>query len=403
MSKEETMDFENHVYTYDFEEIDDCIDKMSKGITPAFMDDALMLDIKMRRAELQHMIEEDDDEEEITLSEARAIRRKIEQNKRKASTNDVIIIKLSDEQKQQIHDDMSSVFVRNNYKLRYHKSDEEIFDSKERKELYQKLAKLQTNYYSVNEWIDAMKVIIEAIKFSLDHDYPWLNHEQAVDMWNKGKIEFKYCPIPALYTSWTTMITDPSTLKGILNGEITVQTSSDRIKSKPKRKKTNDAKGVYYDYAVVSPEEFEHMRQLHQQGYNTPISAVIKASRGTFSRFSLPESNYFYTAKQEEDRRPVSFDWLQDDAGKEYYRIIHGKQHDIDDLIDFMQDQNDHQLSPAFRTAVAPFLESIGKTPQENAPQTSWDINMIQGELERASAREIEIEKNILNQMTIVT
>lgn len=403
MNNNEPLDFENHVYTYEFEEIDECIDKMSKGITPAFMDEAMVLDIKMRQAELRHMIEEEEDEEEITLSEARAIRRKIEQNKRKASTNDVIVIQLSDEQKQQIHEDMSSVFVRSNYKLRYHKSDEEIYDSKERKELYQKLAKLQTNYYSVNEWRDAMKIIIEAIEFSLDHDYPWMSSEQAHDMWNRGKIEFKYCPIPVLYTSWTTMVTDPSTLKGILNGEITVQTAEDRIKSKPRRKKEKKAKGIYYDYAVVSPEEFESMRLLHQQGWNTPISPVIKASRGTFSRFSLPESNYFYLAQQEKDHRPISFDWLQDDAGKKYFRIVNGKQQTVDDLVDFIQEQNDHKLSPAFRTAIAPFLESIGKTPQENAQKTTWDIGMIQGELERATTREIEIEKNILNQMTIVT
>lgn len=397
----------NYVYTYDLEEIDDNVKKWTQGITPALMDEAMYKDMMFRIAELERG-EADDDEFVETRSQA--MQRKLEKQRRKATTTDVLIIELTDEQKKQIHDDMSVSYVRNNHKLKYHMRDDRLFDSVERKEIHSKLIKLQKNYYSMNEWIEAMKVIMEAIEFSLDHDYPWLTHEQAVDSWNKGKIKFTFCPIPQLWTSWTTSVTDPETLKGVLRGEVTVHTANDKVVSqKKKQRHTTEPVGIHYDYGIVSDAEFEMMKAYHQRGYDTPISTVIKAARGTFNRFSLPENNYFYNMESNgtNPNIPITFDWSKEGAGLEYFRIVNGIKQTTDDLIDFLSEQNDHKLGPVMRTALEPFLKSVGKSDMENMMDTTGyslvTYNGLTGELERASEKEIELEKKIMDQMMIVS
>ena len=99
---------DDHVYTYDIDEIDRYINSGP----PAMMDAALEADIKYREQELQRIMDENMDEEEINYSRARAMAKLIEKNKRKASKKDVMIIKLSDEQKQEICEGMQTTYVR---------------------------------------------------------------------------------------------------------------------------------------------------------------------------------------------------------------------------------------------------------------------------------------------------
>lgn len=404
-------DDDDYVYTYDIEEIDECVDKINRGIIPAMLDDAMKADIKHRAMELKRIIDEEMDDEEIGLSRARMLANKIEQNKRKATKRDVLVIQLTDEQRNEIHQQMDGVVVRDNWRLRYHKSDDEIYDSAERKSIYTRLSKLQKQYYHVDEWIDAMKTIMEAVEYSLDHDYPMYNHDTVVEMWNSGKIAFKYCPIPQLFTSWTTMVTDPETLKGIMCGEITVETSSDKLaKSKPKRDRSERV-GIVYDYAVVDPGEFNAMRNAHLAGYDTPVSPIIRAMRGTFNRFSLPENNYFvsmYNDNSNDGKRemPMSFDWLADGAGKEYFRLVNGKKETTDDIVDFVAECNNRELGPQFRNGMGEFLDSMSRSPEQNmvggGGADLLSYNAIPSELEQVNEKEIALEKAIMDQMIVI-
>jgi hypothetical protein len=103
---------------------------------------------------------------------------------------------------------------------------------------------------------------------------------------------------------------------------------------------------------------------------------------------------------------PITFDWSKEGAGLEYFRIVNGIKQTTDDLVDFLSEQNDHKLGPVMRTALDPFLKSIGRSDMENMMQTNGysmvEYNGLTGELERASAKEIEIEKRIMDQMTII-
>ena len=335
------------------------------------------------------------------------IQKKIEQNKRKATTKDVLIIQLSDEQKQKIHEEMDSVIVRSNWKLRYHKKDEEVFDSIERKNIYSKLSKLQKVYYNSEDWIHAMNTIMEAISFSLDHDYPWMDHEQAVEMWNQGKINWTFCPIPQLWTSWTTSVTDPETLKGIMRGDITLETSGDRISKAKERRHTTERVGMDYEYAVIDTGDFDQMKTAHMAGYDTPVSPIIKAMRGTFNRFSLPENNYFFTSTDHNGNQiqpPIEFDWTREGAGKEYFRIVNGKKDTSDDIVDFISEQNGHNLGPHFRSSIAPFLDSMSKTPEQNMTTgyNALDYAFSPTDMERCNENELKLEKAIMDQMVVI-
>jgi hypothetical protein len=404
---------DDYVYTYDIEEIDEFVDKLNKGIVPTVVDEQMMEDVKHRTAELQRMILEDDDDDDMSgmfteSTRAKAIQRKIEQNKRKATTEDIMVIKLSDEQKQKIHEEMSTCIVRANHRLKYHKSDEELFDSAERKEIYHRLSSLQKQYYNVNDWREAMKVILDAIDYSVKHDYPWLSQEQAIEAWNKGDIKFTYCPIPQLWTSWTTMITDPETLKGILSGNITVETSADKVSKAKERRHRTEREGVDYDYNVMSDAAFTNMQHYHMNGYDTPISPVIKAMRGTFSRFAIPESNYFFSStKNEESISPatreklMSFDWSREGAGKEYFNLLYGNKETFDDIIDLVAANNDNKLYPSFRADLHEFINSIGKPHQEQQPDQSI-YGALPSDMESVTKREVELEKSIMDQMMIV-
>ena len=296
------------------------------------------------------------------------------------------------------------------HNLRYHKSDEEIYDSKERKEIFHKLSKLQKSYYSSAEWIEAMKTIIEAIEFSLNHDYPWLNHKQAIEMFNEGRIKFTFCQIPNLWTSWTHMITDPKTLKGVLSGDIVIESFNDKNAhaKKRKRQKPEERDGIDYNYEIMSDEEFKYYRDMNRAGYATPIDTVLNALKGTFSRFSLPESNYFFKSNDvsKNENKPIGFDWSEEGAGEKYYDMIHGKKKTFEDVIDLVAKENNNMLRPSFRSDMMHFANNIGNVQPIAAQSNTYIPNQYNNnfitDIEKMTAHEVELEKHIMDQMMIL-
>jgi hypothetical protein len=204
------------------------------------------------------------------------------------------------------------------------------------------------------------------------------------------------------------MITDPETLKGILSGNITVETSADKVSKAKERRHRTEREGVDYDYNVMSDAAFTNMQHYHMNGYDTPISPVIKAMRGTFSRFAIPESNYFFSStKNEESISPatreklMSFDWSREGAGKEYFNLLYGNKETFDDIIDLVAANNDNKLYPSFRADLHEFINSIGKPHQEQQPDQSI-YGALPSYMESVTKREVELEKSIMDQMMIV-
>ena len=107
------MEENNNKYVYPVEELDKIIDQMSKGITP-MMSDQMQLEVKLRYKELQNELFDGDDEDIDTEDIKRhneMMKQHLEEQRRKATKNDVVIIKLSEEQQKQIREDMEVSIV----------------------------------------------------------------------------------------------------------------------------------------------------------------------------------------------------------------------------------------------------------------------------------------------------
>lgn len=378
------------VYTYSVEELDEIISKINKGIN-VVMTPELQADLQLRYAELAKQVEDEDDVEEFKQTHAARIQKNIEKQKRQATKKDVLVIELSEEQKAQLRQEMSSSIVRNNPDLAYHKRDEELYDSAERKEIYTKLNKLKKCYYNQQDWQNAVKIILSAVEYSLRHDYPWMSYEEAVEAYNKQQIRFEYCQMPKLYLNWTTIVDDPTTLKGIFHGTIKMIQKDDEAKKKRKKLPVVPER---YEVDVTGVNEWNYFYELHKRGYDTPISPVIKAATGSFSRFALPDTNWFYQQKDQQNRMPVEFDWLREGAGEEYYNLIHGIQYTTADLLDDLQRDNNGNLNQAFQGDIDDFLRDL-KNPGQPQQQNLYQNAMVQNPDQRA----IQMEQSILQAM----
>ena len=347
----------------------------------------------MYQMELESEIMDNEDEmEEFRQNHADMMKKKLEQKKRQARKDDVIVIELTEEQKRQLRADMEVSIVRNNPDLSYHKTDDELYGDAEKKEIYQKLSKLQKCYYNQPDYVNAVKIIFEAIRYSLKHDYPYMTYEEACREFNKGNIKFEYCQLPKLYLNWTTVIDDPMTLKGILNGTVTVITKDDE----PKKKKKLDVVAERYEVEVTGANEWNAMAEAHRQGYDTPISPIIKEANGTFSRFALPANNFFHQNKMEEKRAPMEFDWMRDGAGVEYYDIIHDKKYTTGDLLDDLNAANNHNLNHSLQSDIDGFLNDLKwSSHQEQRQGQLYQSNMVQTK----DAKAVQMEQSILQAM----
>lgn len=380
-----------YVYTYSIEELDEIIGKMNKGIR-VIMTPELEEDLKLRLVQLQEEMLDEDDVEEFKEQHSELLKKKLEQKKRQATKKDVIVIQLSDEQKKQLEEDMSVSIVRRNPELGYHKRDEELFDSKERREIYQKLSSVQKCYYNQADYVNAVNIIMDAVRYSLAHDYPWMSMEEAIDEFNKGHIRFEYCQLPKLYINWTTTIDDPMTLKGIINGTITMINSDDD--NKKKKKVVHPKEGAMYDVDVTGVNEWNQLYAMHQKGYDTPISPIIKASTGTFSRFSLPDTNWFYTRKEQQQREPLEFDWMQEGAGSSYFDMVHGITYTTADLMDDIAEANNNNLRQSFQGEIDSFLSDL-KRPAGQTGNELYQSSLVQ----TRDQKTIAMEQSILEQM----
>lgn len=386
------MEENNNKYVYPVEELDKIIDQMSKGITP-MMSDQMQLEVKLRYKELQNELFDGDDEDIDTEDIKRhneMMKQHLEEQRRKATKNDVVIIKLSEEQQKQIREDMEVSIVRPNPNSMYNMSDDELYSSEERKVIQQKLSRIKNCYYNQIDYVNAIKILKEAIEYSLANDYPWLSKEEAIKQFNEGKIKFTYCNIPKLYINYQTQITDKDVLKGIVTGEIELVDRDE----KPQKKKVNkDSEEVAYDYNIIGSTDYENMLKMHVKGYDTPISTIIKAKSTIYNRYSLPTNNRFSLNGNNKNDEPMLFDWTQEDAGRKYFNLKHGKQYTVNDMIRDVNQDNDKALNNVLNINASEFMRSL-KTV--NNQQTGYSPNIISTSLQ-PNPEAVQIEQNILN------
>lgn len=386
------MEENNNKYVYPVEELDKIIDQMSKGITP-MMSDQMQLEVKLRYKELQNELFDGDDEDIDTEDIKRhneMMKQHLEEQRRKATKNDVVIIKLSEEQQKQIREDMEVSIVRPNPNSMYNMSDDELYSSEERKVIQQKLSRIKNCYYNQIDYVNAIKILKEAIEYSLANDYPWLSKEEAIKQFNEGKIKFTYCNIPKLYINYQTQITDKDVLKGIVTGEIELVDRDE----KPQKKKVNkDSEEVAYDYNIIGSADYENMLKMHVKGYDTPISTIIKAKSTIYNRYSLPTNNRFSLNSNNKNDEPMLFDWTQEDAGRKYFNLKHGKQYTVNDMIRDVNQDNDKALNNVLNINASEFMRSL-KTV--NNQQTGYSPAIISTSLQ-PNPEAVQIEQNILN------
>lgn len=386
------MEENNNKYVYPVEELDKIIDQMSKGITP-MMSDQMQLEVKLRYKELQNELFDGDDEDIDTEDIKRhneMMKQHLEEQRRKATKNDVVIIKLSEEQQKQIREDMEVSIVRPNPNSMYNLSDDELYSSEERKVIQQKLSRIKNCYYNQIDYVNAIKILKEAIEYSLANDYPWLSKEEAIKQFNEGKIKFTYCNIPKLYINYQTQITDKDVLKGIVTGEIELVDRDE----KPQKKKVNkDSEEVAYDYNIIGTADYENMLKMHVKGYDTPISTIIKAKSTIYNRYSLPTNNRFSLNSNNKNDEPMLFDWTQEDAGRKYFNLKHGKQYTVNDMIRDVNQDNDKALNNVLNINASEFMRSL-KTV--NNQQTGYSPAIISTSLQ-PNPEAVQIEQNILN------
>ena len=386
-------DEKKYKYIYPTDELDSIIKQIDQGITP-MMNDQLQLEVKLRYKELrEELFDEDENEDEDIVRHRKMMSTHLEQKRREASRNDIIYIELSDEQRQKLREEMQVSMVRDDPNDVYHKSDEELYSSEEKRIIEQKLSRLKNCYYNQVDYVNAMNIIREAISFSLKNDYPWLSYDEAVEEFNKGNIKFTYCNLPKLYINYQTQITDRDILKGILTGKVTLK---DKSEEKPKKKKTNkNTETVSVDYNIIGENEFNHYARLHSMGYDTPVSTIIKSKSTVYNRFSLPSTNRFSinnnNNKNDEDK--LLFDWTQEGAGLKYFNNKYNKKYQVSDLMRDVNEDNDNMLSHVLNSNANNFLSSMKYV---NNPNYDGRVELYSTSLE-VDPKTVQIEQNILN------
>lgn len=356
--------------------------------------DALMREVDLRYQEWLHKDDDEDDEDYDENDEFHRMLKKheeamelIEEQRHSSHSRNIMILELSAEEKQRLEDDMSGVFVRQDPNSTYNLSDEDISDDAERREIYRRLQTVSKVYYTQEDYQNAIEIIREAIEYSLRHDYPWMSFDEALARYKAGKIRYTYAPIPVLYIDYNTQITDPKILAGIVDGSIQLVDQN----QVPTKKKKRKSKPVSMEYSVIGPEEHARYVELHNAGWNTPISTILKACSTIYSRYVMPSS--FTALQKQKEKMPETFDWMQPNAGNIYYEMLHDeKTNKSSEIIQALQAANGKgTLSRVLGTSMMEF-ENGWRPPQERTFKT------ISTSLEQ-NDQAVQIEQNLLNLM----
>lgn len=402
-------------YSFPTDELDRILEQMQSGIQ-MMLSDEMQIELDMRYREKFEEItgeeyrDDDDSESNINrLKHQKMMREKIAKDRMKASTKDVIFINISDEKKKEIREQMMTSIVRPNPNDPYNTTDDDLFRDTANKEIMEKLKGIKNCYYNQRDYINALKIIHEAIEFSLGKtghgDYPWLSYPEAVKEYNAGKIKFSWCEIPKLIVNRVSPITDPEILKGVLTGDVVIlnRTEDDDEIKKLNKKKMANYKPINVDYDVTGENEYNQMQAAHKAGYDTPWSTGIKYKNTSYDPTALPFSSIFSSNKIKQNNVPDLFDWEKDGAGNEYYNLMCGKKPSANDIAAVLNKDNNNQINPIITRNMNEFLYSMKHT-NDNSGGYNYDMpNFIQAaeNPNNFNADAAAIEKQLLASITM--
>lgn len=402
-------------YSFPTDELDRILEQMQSGIQ-VMLSDEMQIELDMRYREKFEEItgeeyrDDDDSESNINrLKHQKMMKEKIAKDRMKASTKDVIVINISDEKKKEIREQMMTSIVRPNPNDPYNTTDDDLFRDTANKEIMEKLKGIKNCYYNQRDYINALKIIHEAIEFSLGKtghgDYPWLSYPEAVKEYNAGKIRFSWCEIPKLIVNRVSPITDPEILKGVLTGDVVIlnRTEDDDEIKKLNKKKMANYKPINVDYDVTGENEYNQMQAAHKAGYDTPWSTGIKYKNTSYDPTALPFSSIFSSNKIKQNNVPDLFDWEKDGAGNEYYNLMCGKKPSANDIAAVLNKDNNNQINPIITRNMNEFLYSMKHT-NDNSGGYNYDMpNFIQAaeNPNNFNADAAAIEKQLLASITM--
>lgn len=349
-------------YNYPIDQLDALIEQISNGITP-MMSPALKAEVQLRYQELQHegYDDEDDDDYRTAVQKHEDAMKAMETNRRKSHSRNIMVIDLTDEEKQQLSDDMDVVYVRSDPNSQYNLSDEDISSDVEKRRIFKQLQSIGKIYYHQEDYRNAIKIIHEAIEYSLRNDYPWLTYEEACKEFNEGRIKFTFSQMPLLYIDYHTQITDPKLLAGIVKGEVNL-VDKDQAETKKKKKKP-PTNAVSMPYSIIGPQEHAEYVKMHQAGFNTPISPILKSCSTIYNRYVMPSSLTFSQSGKQQEELPM-IDWTEPGAGKRFFDMKHGiKTNAVSEVVGLLNEVNNGSLRQTIGAGMKTFLD--GFRPQE--------------------------------------
>ena len=404
-------------YTYPVEELDAIIEKMLMGVQP-MLSDAMQAEVQLRYKERNREL--GTAEEPASAEEARLrnemLKRKIAADKRKATRTDALVLTISEAQKEKIRRDMSSSIVRENPNSPYNKTTEEVYSDEKRRSIMERLKGLRNSYFTQEDYKNAVSTIFEAIEISLgkygDSDYPWLSYEEALAEFNAGKIHFTYCELPKLYVNYSTILSDPDILRGIVTGEVVLKDRNERSAELEERHRKNNTeyKPVSMEYTIDGHDADEAMVNAHYMGYDTPLTPFIRASSHVYNPAAMPFNSRFAQngSNKNKPNLPKVWDWDAPGAGIAYYRYIHGIKPKNSDVVDAVKAANpDVKISAELSSGLNDFMKYLRRKTtgyagyNYNIPNFAQPPVYAEGERPVYNQSAAEIENALLESITI--
>ena len=365
-------DNEKYVYKYPKDELDKLLEQIHHGIQPLISDD-MMMELQIREKEVAMKAFGDDegidiDDPLVMKAHQDEIRKALEKERRRASTNDVMVMTISEEQKALIRQQMSVSIVRPNPNDPYNITDDDLYRNKETREIMEKLKGLKHCYYNQADFTNAMTIIKDAIEFSLGKtghgDYPWMSYQEAKNEFNAGRIKFNWCDMPKLIINRITPVTDPEILKGVVDGDVMILNRTDDDEDevrKLNRKRNAQYKPINFEYTIEGENQYNQMVAAHKAGYDTPWSTAIKYKSTSYDPSAMPFASIFgkNLGNNINKNAPLLFDWTKEGAGDEYFNLLHGKKTNSNDITSILNESNGGIINTVVTRNMNDFLKSM--------------------------------------------
>lgn len=346
-------------YQNPVDRLDELIDKLARGILP-LVDEVTEKEMYLRMKELSEDDDIDEDEDDgdalnELANDVKEMRQKVEERKRKATRKDIIIIKLTDEQKAKLREEMETSYVRSEPSS-YNIDEATCKQEQEYLTLKKRASKIRRCYYHADEWINAVKILLDLVEYD-KRNYPWLTDKEYYQAFWSGEIQLNVIR-PILYADYHTPIKDPETLLGIFSGEITIEEEDDHIDAS-NRVKLKDDKIVKVPVVSYTEAELDYMQDMASRGYDTPMNLIFKEQhKSLYDRF-LPASK---SHKADPARVKAYMSYINDSMKVKDHEF---SPYDTNDIILYIHELNKGGLNTSLNTNTTKWLNALAADPNK--------------------------------------